>query len=187
MAHFEIWYALGNETDGYRAIYKERQKLVNILSEDAVSLIVELAVSFSSVPTGYVTDNNLGSSILTSELAEHLYEDLTNFRAVKLIPIVRCQRCEIAYIDGVFHWSYNNKSTTPEQVLAKVCIPTAGHGDRQGICCLAKLLYESDLGLLQKTPAELADFVRANNNAIDFELPEEDYYLKMAKEVLDEI
>lgn len=187
MHNFEIWYALGNETDGYRAIYKERQKLVKILSEEALPLIVELAVSFSSVPTGYVTDDNLGSSILTSELAEHLYEDLTNFRAVKLTPITRCQRCEIAYIGGVFHWSYKNKPTTPEAVLAKVCIPTAGHGDKQNIPCLAKLLYESDLGLLQKTPTELHDFVRANNNAIEFELPDNEYYLKMAKEIIDEL
>ncbi|QIW88576.1 hypothetical protein [Pseudanabaena phage PA-SR01] len=184
MTHFEIWYALGNESDGYRAIYKERQKLANILSEDAVSRIVELAVSFSGVPTGYVTDDNLSSSILTSELAEHLYEDLTKFRAVKLTPITRCQKCDIAYIDGVFHWNYKNQPTTPEQVLAKVCIPTTGHGDKQNIPCLAKQLYESDLGLLQKTPAELYDFVRSNNNAIELELPNEDYYLKRAKELL---
>lgn len=103
-----------------------------------------------------------------------------------LPSITRCQRCNIAYIDGVFHWSYKNQPTTPEQVLAKVCIPTTGHGDKQHIPCLAKQLYESDLGLLQKSPAELHDFVRANNNAIEFELPDEDYYLKMAKEILDE-
>jgi rubrerythrin len=29
----------------------------------------------------------------------------------------------------------------------------------------------------------LHDFVRANNNAIEFELPDEDYYLAMAKEI----
>jgi len=191
MAQFEIWYALGSEIDGYRAIHNERQKLVNILSEDAVSLIVELAVSFSSVPTGYVTDDNLGSSILTSELAEHLYEDLTSFRAVLLTPITRCEKCRIMYVDNVFYWDYvsetrGRQAATPEQVLAKVCIPTAGHGDRQHIPCLAKQLHESDLGLLQKTPAELHDFVRANNSAVEFELPDEDYYLKMAKEILDE-
>ena len=103
----------------------------------------------------------------------------------KLPPIVYCQKCGIANIDGVFHWSYKNKPTTPEQVLAKVCIPTAGHGDKQHIACLAKQLHEADLGLLQKTPAELTDFVRANNNAIEFELPDEDDYLAMAKEIRD--
>lgn len=102
----------------------------------------------------------------------------------KLTSITSCQRCGIAYIDGVFHWSYKNQPTTPEEVLAKVCIPTEGRGSKQNVTCLAKLLHESDLGLLQKTPAELADFVRANNNEIEFELPDEDYYLKMAKEVL---
>jgi hypothetical protein len=134
----------------------------------------------------------LGSSILTSELAEHLYEDLTSFRAVLLTPITRCEKCRIMYVDNVFYWDYvsetrGRQAATPEQVLAKVCIPTAGHGERQHILCLAKQLHEADLGLLQKTPAELHDFVRANNNAIEFELPDEDYYLEMAKEILDEL
>ncbi|MCA2593981.1 MAG: hypothetical protein IM526_02320 [Microcystis sp. M38BS1] len=102
----------------------------------------------------------------------------------KLPSITYCQKCGIAYIGGVFHWSYKNKPTTPEAVLAKVCIPTSGHGDKQNVPCLAKQLHESDLGLLQKTPAELHDFVRSNNNAIEFELPDEEYYLEMARELL---
>jgi hypothetical protein len=96
------------------------------------------------------------------------------------------------YVDNVFYWDYvsetrGRQAATPEQVLAKVCIPTAGHGDRQNIPCLAKQFHEADLGLLQKTPAELTDFVLANNSAIEFELPDEEYYLNMAKEVLDEL
>lgn len=83
-----------------------------------------------------------------------------------------CQRCQIAYINGVFHWSYGNKPTTPEKVLATVCIPTEGRGDRVDIPCLAKML--------QGTSA-----VPATRNVIEFDLPDNEYYLKIAKEILD--
>ena len=83
-----------------------------------------------------------------------------------------CQRCQIANINGVFHWSYGNKPTTPEKVLATVCIPTEGKGDRVDVPCLAKML--------QGTSA-----VPAKRNVIEFDLPDNDYYLKMAKEILD--
>lgn len=203
----EIWYAL--QAGGKYAHFnknKETLEQIEVFYED-FEKIVELAASLvtqhkvvtayaftdsegnflgaSVNPLEYVAliENGAISSIMDSALAEHLYEDQSSLRYIKLSPVVRCQRCEIAYIDGVFHWSYKNTPTTPEAVLAKVCIPTTGHGDKQDIPCLAKQLHESDLGLLQKTPAELHDFVRANNNAIEFELPDEDYYLAMAKEI----
>lgn len=198
MTHSEIWYAI--QAGGKYVHFnkdKDTLQLAQVSYEDFEAIVEivfgvpyittsSLDVSFVSTPIEYVAliENGAISSIMPIALAKNLYEDLTNFRAVKLTPITRCQRCDIAYIDGVFHWSYKNQPTTPEQVLAKVCIPTTGHGDKQNIPCLAKQLYESDLGLLQKTPAELHDFVRSNNNAIELELPNEDYYLEMAKELL---
>jgi hypothetical protein len=95
------------------------------------------------------------------------------------------------YIDGVFYWDYvsegkGRQAATPEQVLARVCIPTTSKGDRTHLTCFAKLLYESELGLLKKSPSELQDFVRANNNQVEMDLPDEEYYLDMAREILDE-
>ena len=197
MAHFEIWYAVknGNRYNHFKRNKKDFEDLVIIQRPDCQG-ISELAVSqlFGANKSEYVAlvENSKIELIMDWSLALHLYEDWSNIVQVILKPITRCSKCRIMYIDGVFHWSYvsetrGRQAATPEQVLAKVCIPTARHGDRQHIPCLAKLLYESDLGLLQKTPSELSDFVRANNNAIEFELPNEDYYLKMAEEVLDEI
>ena len=88
------------------------------------------------------------------------------------IEIIYCQRCQIANINGVFHWSYKNQPTTPEKVLAKICIPTEGRGDRVNVPCLAKMIHETSS-------------VRASPETIDFDLPSEDYYLKMAKEIID--
>jgi hypothetical protein len=187
MHNFEIWYAIKN-ANKYLSFTKSKDDISHHAYDGFAT--TELAVSVlekrDSPATNYVAliENDKIAAIMDFELAFHLYDDLTNIYPVVVEPIVRCQRCEIAYIGGVFHWSYKFQPTTPEAVLAKVCIPTAGHGDKQDIPCLSKLLYESDLGLLQKTPAELTDFVRANNNAIEFELPDEDYYLKMAKEIL---
>jgi hypothetical protein len=186
MAHFEIWYAIKNG-DKYLSFTKKKDEI----SQHAYDgfEITELAVSVTSELLRYMGVFEGGNlvSILDYQLAEHLYDDLTNLLPLSVTPITRCGKCQVMLINGVFHWSYKNRPTTPEQVLAKVCIPTAGHGDRQHIPCLAKQLHEADLGLLQKTPAELHDFVRANNNTIEFELPDEDYYLKMAKEILDEL
>jgi hypothetical protein len=191
MTHFEIWYAVKN-SNSYNHFKKKREDFDNLLIIEGADYqgVVELAVSqlFGAKKSPYVAlvkDYKI-ESIMDWALAQHLYEDWSEIIPVILKPITRCQRCGIANISDVFHWSYKNQPTTHEQVLAKVCIPTAGHGDKQDIPCLAKQLHEADLGLLQKTPAELHDFVRANNNAIEFELPDEDYYLEMAKEILDE-
>jgi hypothetical protein len=189
MAHFEIWYAV---QAGGKYVHFNKNKgtleQIEVFYED-FEKIVELAVSLVSVPSepiDYVAliEDAAISSIMNFALANHLYEDQSRLFQVILTPITRCQKCGIANIGGVFHWSYKNQPATPEAVLAKVCIPTAGHGDRQYIPCLAKQLHESDLGLLQKSPAEMQDFVRANNNAIEFELPDEKYYLNMARKLL---
>ena len=190
MAHFEIWYALQNESEKYVSFHRNKD---DFSAYEPHYDLVELAVSqvFNSETSEYVAlvENNKIVSIMESVLAFHLYEDWSNLVQVKLSPITRCKKCYIMYIDATFYWDYvsetkGRSAATPEQVLAKVCIPTAGHGDKQHIACLAKQLHEADLGLLQKTPAELTDFVRANN-AIEFELPDEDYYLAMAKEIRD--
>jgi hypothetical protein len=190
MHNFEIWYAIKN-ANKYLSFTRSKNDIAHHAYDGFA--ITELAVSVlekrDSPATNYVAliENDKIAAIMDFELAFHLYDDLTNIYPVVVEPIVRCQRCEIAYIGGVFHWSYKFQPTTPEAVLAKVCIPTAGHGDKQDIPCLSKLLYESDLGLLQKTPAELTDFVRANNNAIEFDLPDEEYYLEMVREILDSL
>lgn len=191
MAHFEIWYAI--EKDG--RYFDFTKNLKEAVADGFLSKIVELAVFIASkidkMPFPYlgVVEEGKVVSIVHHKVAEHLYDDTTKLSFLSIQPITRCEKCRIMYIDGVFYWDYvsekNGRSAaTPEAVLAKVCIPTAGHGDRQHIPCLAKQLHEADLGLLQKTPAELHDFVRANNKAIEFELPDEDYYLEMARELL---
>jgi hypothetical protein len=196
MSHFEIWYAV-QAGGNYVHFNKNKETLEQIeVFYENFEEIVELAVSLSDPiePIEYVAliEDDKISSIIDFALANHLYEDQSSLCQVILKPITRCDKCRIMYVNGVFYWDYvsetkGRSAATPEQVLAKVCIPTAGRGDKQHITCLAKQLYEDDLGLLQKTPAELHDFVRANNNAIEFELPDEDYYLKMAKEILDEL
>ena len=191
MAQFEIWYAI-KSGDKYLSFTKKKDEI----SQHAYDgfEITELAVSVTSELLRYMGVFEGGNlvSILDYQLAEHLYDDLTNLLPLSVTPITRCGKCRIMYVDNVFYWDYvsetrGRQAATPEQVLAKVCIPTAGHGDRQHIPCLAKQLHEADLGLLEKTPAQLTNFVRANNNAIEFELPDEDYYLEMAKEILDEL
>jgi hypothetical protein len=182
MDNFETWYALEGEF-GYRCLYKQRKQLESILTEETVPLIVELAVVFSDEPTGYVADGNL-NSVLTSQLAKHLYEDLTSFRAVKLTPIVRCPRCQIASVDGVFHFSYKNRAATPEKVLATVCIPTDGFGDNQDKPCLALYRHGGEIGYAKKSKEELSEFVQNNAVVKDLDVVN-DYHLKMAKEFID--
>ena len=98
--------------------------------------------------------------------------------------LARCQRCGIAYIDGVFHWSYKMTPTTPEQVLARVCLPTKGKGTNQDKPCLAEAIYSDELGLKKKTSAETSEFIRANNSQVEFENMLD--HLKLAQEILDE-
>lgn len=195
MSHFEIWYAVknGNSYNHFKRNKKDFEDLSIIQNPDCQG-ISELAISqlFGANKSNYVAlvENNKIESIMDWSLALHLYEDWSNIVQVILKPITRCEKCRIMNIGGVFYWDYvsdtrGRQSASAEQVLAKVCIPTAGHGDKKHVPCLAKQLHETDLGLLQKTPAELHDFVRANNNAIEFELPDEDYYLAMAKEIRD--
>ncbi|UQS95027.1 hypothetical protein Pam2_147 [Pseudanabaena phage Pam2] len=215
MSHFEIWYAVqaGGKYVHFNKD-KDTLEQFEVFYEDFFEGIVELAISLvtqhkvssayvftetdgsvasvSGNPTEYVAliEDAKISSIMDFALANCLYEDQSSLRQVILKPITRCDKCRIMYVNGVFYWDYvsetrGRQSASAEQVLAKVCIPTAGYGDKQHIPCLAKQLHEADLGLLQKTPAELHDFVRANNNAIEFELPDEDYYLAMAKEIRD--
>ena len=189
MHNFEIWYAI--EKDGQ--YFGFTKNLKEAVANGFLSKVVELAVSVAKrtnpMPFPYlgIVEEGAIISVFHHKVAEHLYDDSTKLSFLIVKPITRCQKCEIAYIGGVFHWSYKNQPTTPEQVLAKVCIPTAGHGGKQNIPCLAKLLYESDLDLLQKSPAELHDFVRANNNVIEFELPDTEYYIEMAKEIINEL
>lgn len=195
MSHFEIWYAV--QAGGkYVHFNKDKDTLeqIEIFYEDFEG-IVELTISLILAPiepieyVALIEDDKI-SSIIDFALANHLYEDQSSLRQVILKPITRCDKCRIMYVNAVFYWDYvsetkGRSAATPEQVLAKVCVPTAGYGDKQHIPCLAKQLHEADFGLLQKTPAELHDFVRANNNSIEFELPDEDYYLAMAKEIRD--
>ena len=214
MAHFEIWYAVQaggkyvhfnkdkNTLEQLEVFYEDFEGIVEL----AISLVTQHKISSAYVftetdgsvasvsgnPTEYVAliEDDKISSIIDFALANHLYEDQSSLRQVILKPITRCDKCRIMYVNAVFYWDYvsetkGRSAATPEQVLAKVCVPTAGYGDKQHIPCLAKQLHEADFGLLQKTPAELHDFVRANNNAIEFELPDEEYYLNMAKEILD--
>lgn len=195
MSHFEIWYAV--QAGGkYVHFNKDKDTLeqIEIFYEDFEG-IVELTISLILAPiepieyVALIEDDKI-SSIIDFALANHLYEDQSSLRQVILKPITRCDKCRIMYVNAVFYWDYvsetkGRSAATPEQVLAKVCVPTARYGDKQHIPCLAKQLHEADFGLLQKTPAELHDFVRANNNSIEFELPDEDYYLAMAKEIRD--
>ena len=191
MAQFEIWYAVEN-TKKFLVLFTKNKNEILCHAQDGYS-VKEFVATLVTTPLKHVAliENGAIVSIMAAALADQLYEDQSNLHPVLLTPITRCEKCRIMYVDNVFYWDYvsetrGRQAATPEQVLAKVCIPTAGHGDRQHIPCLAKQLHESDLGLLQKTPAELHDFVRANNNAIEFELPDEDYYLKMAKEILND-
>ena len=189
MAQFEIWYAIEN-TKKFLVLFTKNKNEISCHAQDGYHLR-EFAVTFVTTPLNHVAliENGKIVSIMATALADQLYEDQSNLHPVLLTPIIRCEKCCIMNVSGVFYWDYvsetrGRQAATPEAVLAKVCIPTAGHGDKQNIPCLAKQLHETDLGLLQKTPAELHDFVRSNNNAIEFELPDEEYYLEMARELL---
>lgn len=193
MIQFEIWYAIEKDGQYFGFTKNLKEAVANGFLSSVVELAVFIASKTDKMPFPYLgmVEGDRVVSIVHHKVAEHLYDDTTKLSFLIVQPIIRCEKCRIMYVDNVFYWDYvsetrGRQAATPEQVLAKVCIPTARHGDRQHISCLAKQLYESDLGLLQKSPAELQDFVRANNNQVEMDLPDEKYYLDMAREILDE-
>ena len=138
--------------------------------------------------TKYVAtlENGKIQNILSFELANHIYEDHSNLIGIEITEITTCQRCGIFYIDGVFHYSHKLQSATVDNVLNKICHPTENKGDKQYIPCLVKQLCPKSFELKSEQPLKMNEFYDNQGKKVKLYMPDEDYYIKLAKEIKDE-
>lgn len=183
MNNFDVWYA--SKTNGNYSFFSKQKNYFD-LEDDS---IVTIAVRLQSKVEKYVAilANGKIQNILTFELANYLYEDQSNLRGVEITEITTCQKCGIFYIDEVFHYSHKLQPTTIDNVLDKVCHPTENKGDKQHIPCLAKQLYSKVSELKSKSELKMNEFYDDSGEKVKLYVPDEDYYIKLAKEIKDEL